>query len=97
MFFDLPVTTPSQRREATRFRNFLLKDGYYMLQFSVYVRICNGMDAVNMHRARLMNRVPPDGSVRLLTITEKQYESIELVLGSLTAADREKPNTVTVI
>lgn len=46
VFFDLPVKTKTQRREATRFRNFLLMDGYHMLQYSVYARVCNGMDAV---------------------------------------------------
>lgn len=39
VFFDLPVKTKPERRTATRFRNFLLKDGYMMIQFSVYARI----------------------------------------------------------
>ena len=46
VFFDLPVQTKTERRHATAFRNFLLKDGYHMLQFSVYARVCNGNDAV---------------------------------------------------
>ena len=45
VFFDLPVQTKTERRHATAFRNFLLKDGYHMLQFSVYARVCNGNDA----------------------------------------------------
>lgn len=53
VFFDLPVKTREQRRAATRFRNFLLGDGYYMVQYSVYTRICNGMDAVAVHKNRL--------------------------------------------
>ena len=73
VFFDLPVKTKEQRRAATRFRNFLLGDGYYMVQFSVYARICCGMDSVESHRQRLHRAVPPHGSVRLLVITEKQY------------------------
>ena len=97
VFFDLPVQTPKQRSDATHFRNFLLKDGYYMLQYSVYVRICNGMDAVNTHKARLMTQVPDDGSIRLMVVTEKQYESIELILGEYTGGDQQQPNDVTVI
>ena len=58
VFFDLPVKTKKQRREATRFRNFLLNDGYHMVQFSVYARVCNGMDAVNKHRGRIKNNLP---------------------------------------
>ena len=46
VIFDLPVLTAKQRKMATRFRNFLLTDGYTMLQYSVYVRICNEDDEI---------------------------------------------------
>ena len=42
VFFDLPVTTAAKRKAANQFRQFLLKDGYQMLQFSVYSRIVKG-------------------------------------------------------
>ena len=61
VFFDLPVQTKKQRREATAFRNFLIKDGYHMLQYSVYARVCNGNDAVTKHRARLTGQLPANG------------------------------------
>lgn len=89
VLFDLPVKTAQQRREATRFRNFLVKDGYYMVQYSVYVRICNGNDAVQKHKKRLLACLPDDGAIRLLVITEKQYESIEILLGQLSPADED--------
>lgn len=88
VLFDLPVKTKKQRRDATAFRNFLLKDGYHMLQYSVYVRICNGADAVQKHRVRLQGHLPDNGAVRLLVITEKQYASIEILLGHLSDADQ---------
>ena len=87
MFFDLPVKTKKERRDATRFRNFLLKDGYHMIQFSVYARICNGPDSVEKHRLRLKNNIPDNGAIRMLVITEKQYEAIEILLGGLCAED----------
>ena len=87
VFFDLPVKSKSQRREATRFRSFLLNDGYHMLQYSVYARTCNGMDTVETHRARVRRNLPDNGAIRMLVITEKQYESIEILLGNLTQAD----------
>lgn len=83
VFFDLPVKTATQRRVATQFRNFLLKDGYHMLQYSVYARVCGGADAVQTHRTRLYAHLPADGSVRLLIITEKQYASVEILVGRL--------------
>ena len=87
VFFDLPVKTATERRKATTFRNFLLKDGYYMMQFSVYTRVCNGYDAVEKHKKRLYDNIPDNGSIRLLVITEKQYESIEILLGNLSRLD----------
>ena len=88
VLFDLPVQTKKQRHDAAAFRNFLLKDGYTMLQYSVYVRVCNGMDAVQKHRLRLYDHLPDDGAARLLVITEKQYESIDILLGRLCEEDR---------
>ena len=83
VFFDLPVKTKAERRSATAFRNFLLKDGYHMVQYSVYARVCNGMDAVKKHENRLNTVLPANGSIRLLVITEKQYESIRILIGEL--------------
>ena len=87
VFFDLPVKTKGQRTTAARFRNFLIGDGYHMVQFSVYARICNGTDSVATHKARLRAALPPKGSVRMLVVTEKQYSNIEILLGTGTVYD----------
>lgn len=81
VFFDLPVVTRAERRAYTQFRRFLLNDGYDMIQFSVYGRILNGTDAEEKHMKRLVANLPPDGSVRVLTVTEKQYASMRLLVG----------------
>ena len=81
VFFDLPVKTKQERRKATQFRNFLIKDGFYMIQFSVYARVCNGNDMVELHKQRLRSNVPDEGSIRTLVITEKQYDNVEILLG----------------
>lgn len=87
VFFDLPVTEKAAQKAATKFRNFLINDGYLMIQYSVYSRVCNGYDAVKTHEKRLKQHLPPNGSVRLLTITEKQYESMQILLGEYTQSD----------
>lgn len=87
VFFDLPVKTKVERRKANQFRNYLLNDGYHMIQYSVYARVCNGSDAVAKHKTRLKQNLPDNGSIRMLVITEKQYEAIDILLGNLTAAD----------
>ena len=82
VFFDLPTMTKANRRHATRFRNELLKDGYYMMQWSVYSRICKGVAQVEKHAQRLKCLIPPTGSVRLMTITEKQFADMEILIGA---------------
>lgn len=82
VFFDLPTLTKTDRRNASRLRNFLIKDGYIMLQLSVYSRICKGKDDVEKHAKRLKSLISMEGSVRLLVVTEKQYASMEILVGT---------------
>lgn len=82
VFFDLPTLTKQDRKNASRFRKFLINDGYIMLQLSVYSRICKGQDSINKHIKRIKSLIPKEGSIRMLTITEKQYASMEILVGS---------------
>lgn len=81
VLFDLPVVTKAERRAYTVFRRFLVNDGYDMIQFSVYGRILNGQDALEKHYKRLVDNLPPEGSVRCLSVTEKQFASMKLLVG----------------
>jgi CRISPR-associated protein Cas2 len=81
VFFDLPMVTKAEKRSYTLFRRFLINDGYDMIQFSVYGRILNGTGAVEKHFKRLADNLPPAGSVRLMTVTEKQFSSMKLLVG----------------
>lgn len=83
VFFDLPVTKPKQRKAAAKFRNFLLNDGYIMLQYSVYSRVCKGQESVKKHTARTQSNLPCEGSIRALQVTDKQYARMRILLGNL--------------
>jgi CRISPR-associated protein Cas2 len=87
VFFDLPVGTKVQRRNATRFRNFLKDDGFMMLQFSVYARVCRGEDGAIKHVARVTRNLPGEGSVRALQVTDRQYARMRLLLGEATKTE----------
>ncbi len=91
VFFDLPVKTKKERRCYTKFRRFLLKDGYDMLQYSIYCRLCNGLDNIEQHTNRLEKAIPPEGSIRSLILTDKQFCRMKLWVGEHT--DREKKVT----
>jgi CRISPR-associated endonuclease Cas2 len=71
VFFDLPVGTKAERRAATRFRNFLKDDGFLMLQWSVYARVCRGDEAVAKHD----NRTQPDGAALISLPNRKENQS----------------------
>ena len=88
MFFDLPVGTKPQRRDATRFRNFLKDDGYMMLQYSVYVRVCRAEDAVDKHVHRAVRHLPGTGNVRALQVTDKQFGRMKILLGEAAQSER---------
>lgn len=90
VFFDLPVGTKPERLAATRFRNFLLKDGYMMIQFSVYARVCNGQERVEKHMLRLHNQLPEAGSIRALQVTGKQYERMKILVGNRRPNEKNK-------
>ncbi len=81
VMFDLPVDTPEARKQYTQFRKSLLKDGFVMMQFSVYVRHCASRENAEVHSARVKLAVPADGEVRILRITDKQYERMEIFWG----------------
>lgn len=81
VFFDLPVKSKNERKCATQFRNFLIKDGFYMIQFSLYGRICNTLESAKLHEDRICAQVPSYGSVRSMIVTEKQYASMNILTG----------------
>ena len=62
-----------------------------MVQYSLYARVCNGMDAVEKHERRLNYALPPEGSVRLLVVTEKQYEAIRILVGEHKKEEKRTP------
>lgn len=79
--FDLPVKTKEERKRATDFRNFLLDDGFMMMQFSVYVRPCVTFARQETHLRRVKMAVPNEGSVRAIYITKAQWEKAFIIHG----------------
>ena len=76
VFFDLPTTTKKERKNAARFRKDLEKDGFTMMQFSVYIRHCPSKENRDVHVKRVRTSVPEVGMVSILSVTDKQYGDI---------------------
>ncbi len=82
VMFDLPVGSSEQRKEYTRFRKFLIKNGFLMMQESIYCKLALNATVVNAIKDQVYKNKPKEGLVQLLTITEKQYERMEIIVGS---------------
>jgi CRISPR-associated protein Cas2 len=76
VLFDLPVVKEVDRKAATKFRNFLLDEGFCMCQFSVYMKLVSGKEVVETYYGRIKKELPQRGKVDIIYITDKQYENI---------------------
>lgn len=81
--FDLPVKTALDRKTATQFRNMLLDEGFFMLQYSIYGRPCASEATAQVHRTAIRKALPVHGQVRILTITDRQFGKMENYVGLL--------------
>lgn len=87
VFFDLPTTTKQERSAATRFRNHLINNGFFMVQYSIYSRVCRGEDGIEKYRKKVKNALPEYGNIRMMKVTEKQYAGMEIVLGKIAPSE----------
>lgn len=83
LFFDLPRETSKQRAAATRFVKDLIKQGFIMLQESVYCKLSLNISSLELQKEAVKKVKPKEGNVLLLTVTEKQFNSMEILLGSV--------------
>ena len=79
--FDLPVDTTQARRAYTQFRKMLLKDGFTRMQYSVYLRHCASEENAGVHVRRVELAVPDNGEVRIICVTDKQFERMRVFWG----------------
>lgn len=82
VFFDLPTETAADRREYRTFRKLLIKNGFVMMQESVYCRmVLNGSVQKSVFDVIRKNK-PKKGIVQILTVTEKQFASMAYITGA---------------
>ena len=82
MLFDLPTETKKDKKAYALFRKNLIKDGFTMFQFSIYIRHCASMENAEVHKKRVKSFLPEFGKVGIICITDKQFGNIELFYGS---------------
>lgn len=90
VLFDLPTETKKDRQIASRFRKDIMKDGFTMFQFSIYLRHCSSRENADVHIKRVKQSLPPKGHIGIITITDKQFGMIELFDGK---EEKARPDT----
>jgi len=78
VFFDLPTETKKERKAHAIFRKNLMKDGFTMFQFSIYLRHCASRENADVHIKRVKRLLPEKGHVGIMCITDKQFGNMEL-------------------
>ena len=81
--FDLPTETSMDRHHYRWFRKYLIDDGFIMMQESIYTKICINMHAVGQVERSIEKHKPPKGIVQIMSVTERQFAGMKLVVGEL--------------
>jgi CRISPR-associated protein Cas2 len=82
VLFDLPTETKKDRQHYTEFRKNLLKDGFSMFQFSIYMRHCASIENGEVHVKRVKSMLPPRGKIGVMMVTDKQMGKMEVFYGT---------------
>lgn len=88
VMFDMPVSSADERREYARFRKFIMKCGFIMVQYSVYTRVCCNESDVDKQVNKIRGYNPKYGDIRILKITDNQYQSMQLIRGDFSAQEK---------
>jgi CRISPR-associated protein Cas2 len=84
VMYDLPMTTTSNIRDYNKFRNLLFKEGFIMIQESVYCKLFLNQDQLKYGEKSLKKLMPKKGNIRSIAVTEKQYQNMIIHVGSKT-------------
>jgi CRISPR-associated protein Cas2 len=91
VFFDLPTETAKERKVAARFRKDIMKDGFDMFQFSIYLRHCPSKENAEVHIKRVKNLLPELGHIGIMCVTDKQFGDMEIFYGKKVAPSKPVP------
>ena len=91
VFFDLPTETKKERKDAALFRKNLMRDGFTMFQFSIYVRHCASKENMDVQLKRVRAMIPEYGKIGVLNVTDRQFGDIEIFYGKKAIKDKSTP------
>ncbi|WP_216395888.1 CRISPR-associated endonuclease Cas2 [Arcanobacterium phocae] len=95
VMFDLPTSSKAARISYRKFREFLLDDGYFMEQYSVYSRLALGRDSLETHLQRIKANLPSAGTVTVFSFTDKQYSDRKVLIQSRKTTENQQDSQLT--
>lgn len=94
VYFDLPTETKQDKRAYQEFRKSLQKDGFRMMQFSVYFRHCNSRENAEVHKTRVKRNIPEKGNIIIFEITDAQFGRMEFYDGYKRTRAKDSPQQI---
>jgi len=94
LMFDLPTKTKKQKKRYHWFHDELEKEGYTMLQYSVYGKIFSSVESANLGKKRIKDFVKKNiknGNIRLLMFTDKQFSAMDIIIGEKSLEEKNEP------
>ncbi len=79
--YDLAMQEYEDKKAYTKFRKELLRRGYIMIQYSLYMKCINASTKLDYEIKAVQKFLPIHGNVRIFTVTEKQYHSGPILIG----------------
>lgn len=97
IMYDLPMISSLDISTYNKFHNFIIKRGYDMINYSVYVKTCKNLHECNKQLKHLKRHLPHYGNIRALKLTNKQYEAMEILRGEKTHYEQNLSNQKLII
>jgi CRISPR-associated protein Cas2 len=92
LMFDLPTETSVDKKQYALFRKNIIKLGYTMIQYSIYMKTINVQTKTQREIKKIQDITPKQGNIRLLIITELQYNNMKLIKGEMTLNEKINNN-----
>lgn len=92
VFFDLPTLTRDQRYSANRFRQLLMRSGFWRVQYSVYARWCVTDKTTESVMRKITRGMTDDGFVRILKLTDDRWARSVCLVGKNKLNPEQKPS-----
>lgn len=92
--FDLPSVTTDEQRQYRQFKSTLESIGFERLQFSIYTRFCPSRSKEKSVRQSVIEAVPPEGTVRIMSFTDKQFKQTDRIVGGTRKESSDPPDQI---